>query len=177
MSTPHDVLRRAQAVGVVIIADGGQLRLKAEAEPPRELIEELRAHKLALLQLLTQRDEATSGATADPAERISAWLAAMDRLPKACGPYGLRLKVITTDFALGPWAACAMQNGWTDAQLFALDGGLISELANRALHFRAISEDAISLINGRGSFEEWPRPNIGDAVPWWEDERCVARFH
>jgi len=101
----------------------------------------------------------------------------MDRLPKASGAHGQRLKAITTDFALGPWAACAVQNGWTDAQLFALDGGLIPEMTRRALHFRAINEDAISLINGRGAFEEWPRSNIGDAAPWWEDERCVARFH
>jgi len=178
MSTPHDVLKRAQAAGVEVIPDGDQLRLRANAAPPRELLDELRAHKPALLRLLAQPgDETPSASDADPAERIGAWLAAMDRLPKASGAHGQRLKAITADFALGPWAACAVQNGWTDAQLFALDGGLIPEMTHRALHFRAISEDAISLINGRGEFEEWPRPNIGDCVPWWEDERCVSRFH
>jgi hypothetical protein len=171
--TAHDVLKRALAAGVTLIADGSLLRLQADKEPPSELIEELRAHKPALMQLLMQ----PGAAAADPASRISSWLAATDRLPKACGPHGQRLKVITEDFALGPWAACAVQNGWTDADLFALDGGLIPEMAYRALHLRAISKDTISLINGRGAFEEWPRPNAENTIPWWEDQRCVARFH
>jgi hypothetical protein len=127
--------------------------------------------------LLAQPDEAMSGDAADPAERIGAWLAAMDRLPKACGPLGQRLRAITADFALGPWAACAVQNGWTDADLFAIDGGLIPETSRRALHFRSIGEDAISLINERGGYEEWERRDMTDAVPWWGDDRCVSRFH
>lgn len=178
MSTPHDVLKRAQAAGVEIIPDGDQLRLKASAAPPRELLEELRAHKPALMRMLAQSEDETPSAPADdPAERIGAWLAVMDWLPKASSPYGRRLKAITTDFALGSWAACAVQNGWTDADLFALDGGLIPEMTHRALHFRAINEDAISLVNGQGRYEEWERRDMTDAAPWWEDERCVARFH
>ena len=174
MSTAHDVLKRAQAAGVSVMVDGEQLRLKANSEPPRELLEELRAHKPALLRLLVQPDEAE---IPDAAESISGWLVAMDRLPKACGPHGQRLKTLTTDFAMGPWSAAAVQHGWTDVQLFALDGGLIPEMSRRALHFRAMAWDFISLINGRGQYEEWPRQEMVDAVPWWEDEQCVARFH
>jgi hypothetical protein len=101
----------------------------------------------------------------------------MDRLPNACGVQGQRLKTLTTDFAEGRWSAPAVENEWTDAQLFALDGGLIHEMCRRALHFRAIGWDSISLINGRGQYEEWPRIDMGDALPWWDDDRCVARFH
>jgi hypothetical protein len=176
MSTPYDVLKRARAAGVEIIPDGDQLRLRANAAPPRELLDELRAHKPALLRLLTQPDEATPS-EADPAERIGAWLAVMDRLPKACGPYGQRLRAITTDFALSCWAYEAVRLGWTDADLFDLDCGLIPEMSRRALHFRSIGEDALCLINGRGEYEEWERRDMTDAAPWWEDERCVARFH
>ena len=104
---------------------------------------------------------------ADPVERISSWLAEMDRLPKACGPHGQRLRAITADFALGSWAHEAVRLGWSDADLFALDGGLIPEMSRRALHFRTIGTDAISLIDGKGHPEAWPRPDLGNAVPWW----------
>jgi hypothetical protein len=180
MSAARDALKRASAAGITLTAEGSRLSWRASAEPPAELLDELRAHKPALLQLLTQPDEEAPAPEIDrddPAERISASLAAVDHLPKACGPHGQRLKAITTDFALGCWAYKAVQLGWTDADLFAIDGGLIPEMSQRALHFRSIGEDAISLINGRGAFEEWPRRDMTDAVPWWEDERCVARPH
>ena len=182
------VLTRLKEAGVTVAVADGQLKLKGPKSVLNDdVLSELRAIKAELITLLSQPEADATAVRKPPsppqpdadevAERITSWLEAMDRLPKACGPYGLRLKTITTDFALGCWAYPAVQHGWTDADLFALDGGLISEMSRRALHFRAINEDAISLINGRGAFEEWPRRDMTDAVPWWEDERCVTRFH
>jgi hypothetical protein len=118
MSAALDILKRAQAAGVKLAADGDQLRLKAPKEPPPELIQELKAHKAELLALLSS---ATSSAehirietwaqpsplpltTDEAAARITSWLEAMDGLPKACGAQGARLKVLTIEFALGVWS-------------------------------------------------------------------------
>jgi TubC N-terminal docking domain len=193
MSAALDILKRAKAAGVMLAADGGQLKLKAPKEPPRELLDELRAHKPELLALLSQHVGADGNAriaiaawaqlspsplTIDGAAvRIEAWLHAMDRLPKASGAEGLRLQAVTKDFARGPWSYPAIRCAWSDAQLFGLDGGLVPEMSRRALHFRSIAEQVIVLINGRGQLEEWPRLDMPGALPWWEDERCIARFH
>jgi hypothetical protein len=177
----------------MLSADAGQLKLKAPKEPPRELLDELRAHKPELVALLSQdavadADVGPSIATwerpsplplsnKDAAGRIEDWLRAVDRLPKACGAQGRRLKALTEDFALGPWSYPAVLNGWDDAQLFALDGGIIPEMSRRALHFRSIECELIVFINGRGEFEEWHPKEMTDALPWWQDDRCVGRFH
>jgi hypothetical protein len=102
----------------------------------------------------------------------------MDRLPKACVPQGQRLRAVTMDFALSVWAAPAVRCGWTDAELFALHGGLIPEMARRPLHFLNIAEDAIALMDGRGHVSNWPRKELpDDAAPWWQDPACVAALH
>jgi len=169
------VLTRLKAAGVSITAANGQLKVKGpKAVLSDDVLNELRAIKGELLQILSA---ATPLDLDGIAERISSWLRAMDRLPKACGIEAHTLKTITSDFALGPWAYEAVRLGWSDADLFTLDGGLIAEMARRALHFRSVGEDTIALINGRGAYEEWGRRDTAGAVPWWEDARCVARLH
>lgn len=188
MSAALDVLKRAKLAGVTLAADGDQLRLKAPKEPPPELIEELRAHKAELLALLAAPANDAFSAWVSPsplplsieraAERIAAWLHAIDRLPKACVPRGARLRALTSDFALGPWAYPSVQSGWSDVQLFALDGGLIPEMSRRPLHFRSIAAEMIVLVNGKGTLEEWQRQDMPDSAgPWWNDEKCVGRLH
>jgi hypothetical protein len=116
--------------------------------------------------------------TEEAAERIAAWLHAIDRLPKACGLQGARLRAITSDFALGPWSYPCVKSGWSDAQLFTLDGGLIREMSHRPLHFRSVAAEMIVLVNGKGTLEEWLRQDMPDSAgPWWNDERCVGRLH
>jgi hypothetical protein len=111
------------------------------------------------------------------AERIAAWLAALDRLPLTGGAERLQLEILTRDFALGPWAYACVQAEWADSQLFSLIGGLIPEMSRRTLHFLRIGADRLVLINGRGQLEEWPRRETPDSEPWWQDGRCVKRFH
>ena len=174
------ILVHLREAGVTVAAEGGELKLKGPSAALTEpVLNELRAHKPELLTLLSHV-EAAPPAQRDhdnAAERIEAWLSGLDKLPKACGPQGQRLRAISKEFARDPWAYEAVRLGWSDADLFAIDGGLIPEMSRRPLHFRAIGEDAISLINGRGQYEEWERRDMTDAMPWWEDDRCVARFH
>jgi hypothetical protein len=110
--------------------------------------------------------------------QVLAWLHAIDRLPRVCGLQGARLRALTSDFAIGPWAYPCVQSGWHNAQLFALDGGLIPEMSRRPLHFRSVAAELIVLVNGKGTIEEWRHQDMPDnAGPWWNDERCVGRLH
>lgn len=182
MSAVAAVLAHLKAAGVSIAVADGQIKLKGPRGALDDgVLNELRRIKSELLEFL-KAVEAAPGPTPPIdrdaiAARIESWLAAMDRLPKACGSQAAKLKVITQDFALGPWAAEFVRLGWSDGDLFALDGGLIPETSRRALYFRKVGADAVSLINERAAFEDWPRPDAGDALPWWEDRRCVTRHH
>jgi TubC N-terminal docking domain len=200
MSAALAILKRAQAAGVVVRRDGDQLKLKAPKEPDAELIEELKAHKAELLALLSSaassaepilvdvnatpvietwvRPSRLPFSTDEAGDRITGWLDAMDRLPKACGALAARLKTLTEEFALGVWSYPCVQSGWSDLALFAFDGGLVPEMSRRALHFRCVAESVIVLMNERGALEDWRRQHMPDgAVPWWQDEKCVGRFH
>jgi TubC N-terminal docking domain len=166
------VLTRLKAAGVSITVADGQLKVKGpKTVLSDDVLNELRAHKPALLQLLAK---ATPLDLDGVAIRIGGWLHAMDQLPKACGIDAQKLKAITIDFAIGCWAQEAVRLEWSDADLFAIDGGLIPEMSRRALHFRAVGEDAIGLINGRGAYEVWQRRDMANALPWWRDGRCVG---
>jgi hypothetical protein len=178
MSAALDILKRAKLAGITLAADGYQLRLKAPKEPPPELIAELRAHKAELLALLAASTTDAMKTWVQPsplphspqeaAERIAPWLQEIDRLPKACSPQGARLRALTSDFALGPWASPCVQSGWSDTQLFALDGGLIPEMSRRPLHFRSIAAEMIVFVNGKGMLEaRWSQDIQDSAGPWW----------
>jgi hypothetical protein len=174
------ILSRLRAAGVIVRAVAGELKLKGPGPALSEpVLKELREIKPELLALLSQ-EAVPAPAPAAPldldgiAGRIEGWLNDVDKVPKACGPQGQRLKVLTADFLLGCWAYEALRFGWGGADLFAIDGGLIPEMSRRPLHFRSIGEDMIFLINGRGAYEEWPRRDMTDAVPWWQDDRCVG---
>jgi hypothetical protein len=175
------ILSRLRAAGVIVRAVDGELKLKGPGQALGEpVLNELREIKPELLTLLSQEAVPAPAAPLDLdgiTGRIEGWLNAVDRVPKACGPQGQRLKALTTDFLLGCWAYEAVRLGWSDADLFAIDGGLISEMSRRPLHFRSIGEDAICLINGRGAYEEWERRDMTDAVPWWRDDRCIGGGH
>jgi hypothetical protein len=62
-------IERARAVGLRLVAtDAGTLRLEADAEPPADVLADLRRHKAEVLALLRASDG--SGATAAGAGRI-----------------------------------------------------------------------------------------------------------
>lgn len=52
MSAVPDLLKAAHEAGVHLHLDGGKVRMKAEREPPADLVEQLRQHREAVLAFL-----------------------------------------------------------------------------------------------------------------------------
>jgi hypothetical protein len=106
--------------------------------------------------------------------RVEAWLAAANGIPPSSPPELRRLARLTERFALSVWAHPAIAGSWSDGELFALEGGLITEFTRRTLHFISISEDGAALMTGRARVEQWPRkPELVDASPWWRELRAL----
>lgn len=173
----HHILRQARAAGISLAADGGRLKLRAKQRPAPELLEALRRHKFELLALLNT-PQPCSGAVApllldEAAARITVWLTAIDNLPEMSTQEGKRLAQLVEAFWLGPWARPALDAGWSDGDLFALDCGLIPEMSRQTLYFLHIDAEAARLMTGRGVVEHFHRPRTS-APPWWNDPRMHA---
>lgn len=64
----HDLLDRARQYGVHIETDGERLKLRADRQPPADLLEEIRRHKPAILR------ELADTLTAEQEAAICRWL-------------------------------------------------------------------------------------------------------
>jgi hypothetical protein len=72
--TAAGLLARAHSAGLVVVAEGGNLRLRGPVKPPADLLAELRQHKPEVLALLT------APANDPPAESADHWgLTQIDR--------------------------------------------------------------------------------------------------
>jgi hypothetical protein len=58
--SPFDALAAARNAGIDIATDGGDLVLEAPVPPPAELLERLRRHKAAIVELLQPRADGWS---------------------------------------------------------------------------------------------------------------------
>jgi hypothetical protein len=58
--SPCEALAAARSVGIDVGTDGGDLVLEAPAPPPAELLERLRRHKTAIVELLRPRADGWS---------------------------------------------------------------------------------------------------------------------
>lgn len=72
-----ELLEQAQAEGVLLVLADGRLTWEADHEPPSELLEEIRAHRLEIIETLR--------GACDPSPRAWDWLACVARL-LACSP-------------------------------------------------------------------------------------------
>ncbi len=68
-----ETLARAREHGVKVIPAGGRLRLRAPAEPPREIIEALRRNKREVLAWLTHQHHQRALVTFNLTEAPDAW--------------------------------------------------------------------------------------------------------
>jgi len=172
--TAHDVLKRALAAGVTLAADGAQLRLQAEKKPPSELIEELRAHKAEILDLLRTPPRSPEGL-------ITAWRASI-----ACVATDLpevsRLKTVSLRFLDGSNVAAAIENEWNEVSLFGVHRGgypkerldcwgLTAFLAwgTHSYTIQAFTREECSLLTRSGSLLKLQRvrPNHDQATSFW----------
>ncbi len=62
-----ELLEQAQALGVLLVLDDGRLTWEADHEPPGELLEEIRTHRLEIIEALSEAN--------DPSQPDMEWLA------------------------------------------------------------------------------------------------------
>jgi len=63
------LLEQAQAAGVLLLLDDGHLTWEADHEPPGELLEEIRTHRLEIIEALSEVN--------DPLAKTVEWLASL----------------------------------------------------------------------------------------------------
>ena len=51
------LLEQAQAAGVLLLLDDGHLTWEADHEPPGELLEEIRTHRLEIIEALSEAND------------------------------------------------------------------------------------------------------------------------
>jgi TubC N-terminal docking domain len=178
MSAAVALLERLKASGLTVEVDGEHIEINGpDAALDTLPVEELRAHKAEIIQVLTCA-RATSpkppAITADEVvARIETWCRVCDNPPAGASEMWKNLADATLDFALGCWAYVAGMTGWSDGALYALDEGLIPEKLHRKLHIMKIETDAATVMNGKGDVEHFRRPRTL-APPWWQDPRVAA---
>lgn len=64
-----ELLEQARAEGVLLVLDDGRLTWEADHEPPGELLEEIRTHRLEIIEVLS----AANG----PSQQAMEWLASL----------------------------------------------------------------------------------------------------
>ncbi len=64
-----ELLEQAQAAGVLLLLDDGRLTWEADHEPPGELLEEIRTHRLEIIEALSEVN--------DPLAKTVEWLASL----------------------------------------------------------------------------------------------------
>ena len=137
MSTPaRDLMRRLDAAGVTLALDGdSNLRLKAAAAPPADLLAECRRLKPDLLALLRSETANENGsallsmseiialvaaiAGADPIEapdRVREAAALMRRAGHCRAEIAATLLPAVPIATIGMAARLALEDGWTDAE-------------------------------------------------------------
>ena len=72
-----ELLELAQAEGVLLLLDDGRLTWEADHEPPGELLEEIRSHRLEIIEALS--------AANDPPQQAMEWLVRLAAL-LGCSP-------------------------------------------------------------------------------------------
>jgi hypothetical protein len=107
-------------------------------------------------------------------DRVGTWFFALDHLAAEQNIEGRRLLRLTRNFAASSWAPIFIEAEWSDADLFALDGGLIPILNRPNPRFAAIREDEAVFIGIGAKLEHFMRPH-SNGVPWWEDARTIGK--
>jgi len=114
MSEVAEVLELARRHGVLVEARGDELRLRATAEPPRDVVDALREHKPEIMAALAI---ASPGVPQD-------WLDGVSRLwgmstPKPVVPDSWSAFLASCDaFMASPWPGKAASMGWDAYDLF-----------------------------------------------------------
>jgi len=159
-----DILTRCAAAGVRLEAAGDRIRLRADAQPPRELVELVKARKADLL----------------PALQVEHWRSQVDRISAAGNPKVARLVTTTASFLDGPHLLEAQRAGWGELELFGVDPrapfdqpggwGLVPRLALSPLRL-----ELVALEPGRATFRSAMGATLvqrvracAGQIAWWQ---------
>lgn len=84
-----ELLEQAQAEGVLLVLDDGHLTWEADHEPPGYLLEEIRTHRLEIIEALSVVNA--------PSQHALDWLARVARLLECSPEYLLELRFLLPD--------------------------------------------------------------------------------
>jgi hypothetical protein len=121
------LIAAARAEGLTIVAEGGNLVIETDRDPPAALLAELRQHKAELLAVLSEDDpEERAAIMAEDAGVPRAWVEGFARLDpdRPLGnvpPRRWRAVYRAIGAFLDHWGAEAVRLGWTAEDLFGAD--------------------------------------------------------
>ncbi len=110
-----EIIDAARASGVVITVTGDRLKLRAPAEPPREIVEAIRIHKPQIIEILTT-----------PTTGVVAWMEGVaaldvDRPPPGFPPLRWERFIEDAHRFLRDWAHPAECMNWPTTAIFGVD--------------------------------------------------------
>ncbi len=118
MSAVAEVLDLARRHGVLVEARGDELRLRAAAEPPRDVVEALRQHKPEIMAALSTVSPSTPQEWVDGVSRLRG----MSTPETVAGDSWAAFLASCDAFMACPWPSKAASMGWTAHNLFGCDG-------------------------------------------------------
>jgi hypothetical protein len=113
-----EVVRMARTAGIELTIDGDSLQLSAASEPPLSVIEELRRHKLEIVELLRSKRNHSEAPSTAPFGEVIAKL--RSKRPDHVEPDRWRQAVQDAERFLIAWGEQAHVLGWTAREPFGL---------------------------------------------------------
>jgi hypothetical protein len=143
-----EVVRMARTAGIELTIDGDNLQLSAASEPPLSVIEELRRHKLEIVNLLRSNHERFEGPPrSEPYGEVVAKL--RSRCPDQIEHGRWQQAIQDADSFLAIWGEQAHALGWTAHELFGLHAVPARPAPNYSRLARYDETGLIWLLQGR----------------------------
>jgi hypothetical protein len=181
-----ELLVTAQAAGLLLAADGDNLVIEADCDPPAELLAALREHKAELIDFLRRMAVDEPGERAAIVEEGASvprqWAEGYAALCTMGPPTGFSLGrwqrvVDAAGVFLDSWAGTAIACGWSDLDVFGCDPtrpdarfdcmGLVL-LLDRC-EVVAVDEQGADLMTATGARQRFRRrPLPAATVPLWQ---------
>jgi hypothetical protein len=102
----------------------------------------------------------------------------LERL-KARDELGKRLIDATRLFAHSFASQQAINCGWSDPELFALDGGVVPRIVyerSRGFSIKEFTPENVKVQDNHSNMLTWRRPDCAGKPVWWQDPRIIAEI-
>jgi hypothetical protein len=143
-----EVVRMARSAGIELAIDGHNLQLSAASEPPPSAIEELRRHKLEIIELL--RSDHDRFEVPPPSKTYGEVIAKLRlECPDHIESDRWRQAIWDADSFLATWGEQALALGWTEHELLGLNSVPSCPAPNYSRLSRYDETGLIWLLRGR----------------------------